>query len=409
MSVSGAEGGGMPVEVIYFNVGQGDCTFLWFYEVPGGGGGAVSSLANRQGVGAALIDCGSLLPTPHHSTVGRAGTDDQRMVGHIRQVIADRLGRNTGAAKDRLDYLFISHPDADHHNKLGDLLCNPGGTLDFGIEDVWYTGEPKDYHQNKAASFMYKLLQPGQQAQLANGPHVVTNAPVSVGLCPETESVPIAPGVSGLPELSLVSSSLYAQSGTKKLVSRTAGKNRPSTWKNAASLVFMLTGAPDARTGHRQKVLLMADAERGVEEFLMDSDVVEKKYQRDGNLWLKAGHHGSKEATSPDWVAYTTPDAVFFSSGRKAFGGTGMPAEDHLKDIRTSLAPPPVILPHQRHDYTSFQRGAKPSEFVVQSTQDGICTTLTESAHGPRGQWLGTDWHLILDDPQPGAYHLEYN
>ncbi|MFI1258658.1 hypothetical protein ACH4U6_33430 [Streptomyces netropsis] len=401
----------MPVEVIFFNVGQGDCTFLWFYEVQGGsGGGAVSPLANRQGVGAALIDCGSLLATPHHSTVGQPGTDDQRMVGHIRQVIADRLGRNAGAAKDRLDYLFLSHPDTDHHNKLGALLCNSAGTLDFGIQEVWHTGKPQDYYGRQTQGFIYDLLAKGRWGNLTNGTHAVAKAPWRVPLHSAALPVPIAPGATGMPELSLISSSLYAEPGGKKAVSKVRGK-RSSTWKNAASLVFLLTGEPAPGTGLRQKVLLMADAEEGVEDFLMGSDLVNRKYQRESNLWLKAGHHGSMWATSDEWVAYTTPDALLISSGRASFGGTGMPAESHLNDIRKVLAPhgipQPAIAPQQQHAYASFQKGNQPP-FVVQNTSEGICTTLVESPVGGRG-WLGVDWHLIIDDPQPGAYHLEYN
>ncbi|MCC3772385.1 ComEC/Rec2 family competence protein [Streptomyces sp. UNOC14_S4] len=404
----------MPVEVIFFNVGQGDCTFLWFYEVVGGGGGGgVSPLANRQGVAAALIDCGAKPAVAHHSTVGQPGTAGERMVGHIRDVITDRLGRNAGAAKDRLDYLFLSHSDADHYNKLGDLLWDTtNNRLRFGIENVWYTGEPKDYHRGSTTSFMYQLLQQGQ---------LTKNPPEAAGLYSDVMPFDIAPHVSGLPELSLICSSLFAEvvnkKKKKKEVSRT--EDRPSTWKNAASLVFMLTGTPAAGSNHRQKVLLMADAERGVEEFLMGSDLMAHTYQRESNLWLKAGHHGSEHASSPDWVAYTSPDAVFISSGTGVFNGTGMPTESHLNTIRPVLGPKPVILPQQQHDYASFVPNATPSEFVVHSTQDGICTTMTtymppttpptKQQPKPKGEWLGTDWHLILDDPQPGKYHLECN
>ncbi|MEU7136320.1 hypothetical protein [Streptomyces sp. NPDC046261] len=401
----------MPVEVIFFNVGQGDCTFLWFYEVRGGGGGGTSSLANRVGVAAALIDCGSLLPTPHHSTIGQPGTDEQRMVGHIRQVIADRLGRNRGAAKDRLDYLFLSHPDTDHHNMLGALLCNSAGKLDFGIQEVWYTGKPKDYYGSRTSGFIYELLAPGRRGRLDNGAHVVAKDPWLARLYERALPVPIVPGTAGMPELLLISSSLYAEPGGNKAVSKVPGK-RSSTWKNAASLVFLLRGQPAPGSGLRQKVLLMADAEQGVEEFLMGSDVVEQKYRRENNLWLKAGHHGSAWATSDAWVDYTSPDALLISSGRASFGGTGMPAESHLNDIRKTLAPhkipQPAIAPRQQHAYASFQRRALPSPFVVQNTAEGICTTLAESPSGGRG-WYGVDWHLILDDPRPGAYHLAYN
>ncbi|GHG50740.1 hypothetical protein GCM10018779_11090 [Streptomyces griseocarneus] len=400
----------MPVEVIFFNVGQGDCTFLWFYEAPGGGSG-LSNPASRVGVGAALIDCGSLLATPHRSTAGLPGTDDARMVGHIRRVIADRLGRNAGASKDRLEYLFLSHPDADHHNKLEDLLCNSAGTLDFGIQEVWYTGDPKSYHKGKTNSFLYKLLKPGQRGSLTNGPHAVANDAEAKNLQSSVLPVPLpaAPSGNPLPELLLVSSSLYAEVSGKKVVSKSRG-SRDSTWSNAASLVFLLSGQPGASDGKRQKVLLMADAERGVEEFLMMGDR-DARYQRDKNMWLKAGHHGSAHATSEDWVKHTTPDALFFSSGRKTFGGTGMPADARLNAIRKTLAdehiPQPAITPAGPHPYGFFQRGATPP-FVVQTTTEGFCTSLAEAPPPAGREWLGVDWHLILDDPQPGDYHLEY-
>ncbi|GHI10530.1 hypothetical protein AQI88_31130 [Streptomyces cellostaticus] len=399
----------MPAEVIFFNVGQGDCTFLWFYEVPGGGSG-LSNLADRVGVAAALIDCGGKPSIPHRSTHGRPGTNDERTVAHIREVIADRLARNAGASRGKLDYLFLSHSDADHYNLLEPLLCNAAKTLDFGIQDVWYTGDPREFHKGDTDAFTYKLLEPGEQHRLTNGAHRVVNDPKSVGLYPANQRVEIAPTVAGLPELYLVCSSLYAIVDGRKVTSKTRGK-RPSTWTNAASLVFMLRGRPAAGDERRQKVLLMADAERGVEDFLRESDLVDSRYQREKNLWLKAGHHGSAEATSKDWLDYTTPDALFFSSGLGRFGGTGMPADTKLNEIRTTLAahslPQPVIAPTQQHPYGSFQRGRTPP-FVIQNATEGICTTLAEAPPPSGRDWLGVDWHLILDDPRPGDYHLAF-
>jgi hypothetical protein len=404
----------MPVEVIFFNVGQGDCTFLWFYQVAGGGGG-LSDPTKRVGAAAVLIDCGTLLPTEHRSTHGVPGlpaTADDRMIHHIRQTIADRLGRNAGAARGRLDYLFLSHPDADHHNRLGPLLCNAAGTLDFTIQEVWYTGSPADYHRGARGTFTYNLLEPGQRGNLTNGPHSVVNDPESVGLGAEGQRVEIAPTVPGLPELYLVCSSLYAQIGSRKETSYVARGKRKSTWLNAASLVFLLNGQPEATTQKRQRLLLMADAERGVEDFLRESDVVSEKYKRQKNMWLKAGHHGSAEATGEDWLRHITPDALFFSSGRKNFGGTGMPSETHLTTIRNVMTqnalPDPVINPTQRHPYGFFKKGATPP-FTVEDTNDGICTALAEAPPPGAGRdWLGVDWHLILDDPNPGDYHLEF-
>ncbi|GAA0417906.1 hypothetical protein [Streptomyces luteireticuli] len=397
----------MPVEVIFFNVGQGDCTFLWFYDVVGGGGGAgPAPLANRQGRAAALIDCGSLKPVAHRSTVGQPGTAEQRMVRHIDSVIADRLQRNAGAKQNVLDYLFLSHADADHFNQLGSVLGDSSGKLKYRIENVWYTGEAKEY-KNKNTSFVYRMLKSNLRNQLFNGNNIIVNPPEDKGLFDRVMPVP------GIPELSLLCSRLVAKIGSREVTSTVPG-SRNSTSKNASSLVLMLSGETPQGSTDRQKVLLMADAETGVEQFLMDSDRHSGNYSRTANLWLKAGHHGSAYATSTEWLEHTTPDAVFFSSGTKVFGPTGMPSGVELERIEEALDDSglhqPDITPPGNHHYGFFDSKAKPKKFDTGSTSKGICTSLFQAPPPApaQGEWLGVDWHLILDDPQPGGYHLEY-
>lgn len=332
------------------------------------------------------------------------------MVAHVRDAIAARM--RDLANPGTLDHLFLTHPDVDHHNLLEDVLCTDAvpKKLRYRIENVWYTGQPRDYRGRAFASSLLGT-DPTFRNNLADGTHIVARDPDHVGMLSETHTFRFKPVGTPFPELDLLSASLYADTpGTSKRTASTLSRKRPSTWKNAASVVLLLRGAVTSGN-KRQKVLLMGDAEEGVELFLVNMDYTLERLLRENNFWLKAGHHGSEQATTRTLLEHVTPDAIFFSAGPQRFGGTGMPSEAHLANIQGIRAPlripRPAINPSQNHPYAFFRPGGAP-HFFTANTQEGFGTTMVEVGTGPP-QYLGTDWILTLDDPNVGDWRLEFN
>ncbi|MCA6091386.1 hypothetical protein LE181_04265 [Streptomyces sp. SCA3-4] len=177
----------MPVEVVFFNVGQGDCTFLHFYE-PGPGGTRVSKRT-------VLLDCGTFsgcdVP-PGRTSAPVSGTDRARLLAHLRHEIGTRIAENGGV----LDALLISHPDQDHYRNLEDILCHldsktnlPTGKLQYEVGRVWYSCDPDNYREGNARGakggdgkgFVGRLLtQPAAAACPDHPAHKVRSVPLRV-------------------------------------------------------------------------------------------------------------------------------------------------------------------------------------------------------------------------------------
>ncbi|MBL1102580.1 hypothetical protein [Streptomyces coffeae] len=214
----------MPVEVIFFNVGQGDCTFLHFYD--SGPGGARTSKRT------VLLDCGTFAGgdvPPGRPSAPASGDDRKRLLTHLRHEIGTRLAENSGV----LNYLLISHPDQDHYRNLEELLCHldpkgkPTGKLQYGIENVWYSCDPSNYREGNARGargaggtgkgFVGRLLtSPADLACAEHPPHKVDAMPVRIqspvdpmALFPAPTfgtPAPVPPAPAELPNLFLVSS-----------------------------------------------------------------------------------------------------------------------------------------------------------------------------------------------------------
>ncbi|MFF5563929.1 hypothetical protein ACFY7Z_17785 [Streptomyces sp. NPDC012623] len=138
----------MPVEVIFFNVGQGDCTFLHCYEKGAGAGSRGKSLWT------VLLDCGTLSAgnmAPGKKDPGaRKKKEKEVLAEYLRNQIAERLKENG----DVLNYLLISHPDQDHFNLIQDIICHQEkesktNKLQYEIRNVWYSCDVENYREGR--------------------------------------------------------------------------------------------------------------------------------------------------------------------------------------------------------------------------------------------------------------------
>lgn len=176
-----------------------------------------------------------------------------------------------------IDYLFITHSDADHHNKLTELFKPefPGyenEQLHFGA--VYYGGEGTEY-----GTLIADLeKRSGTVSDLQDQYHATINADNSV--TPNFEAGDIKMYI-----LSVNYPSKTGKTNPKSIV-----------------LMFDLGG---------QKVILQGDAEKATEKWILENfGKIPGFLEVVGH---KLGHHGSNGGTSPEWVAALRPKAIFAS------------------------------------------------------------------------------------------------
>lgn len=408
----------MPVEVIFFNVGQGDCTLLYFYELD-------SKTKAQVGTAAVLVDAGSTRAAAH-VTDANIVMQRQNVSQKVRQLMVDRIRDKIASylaklkTPDVLSYLLITHPDQDHFNLLQDLLLDAKTKkLRYRIEYLWYTCSPSEYKEGRR-DFVVRLLT--QWKDFADGDKCVANKPRRKWYLGEPQQMLwLSKGPPRFPNLFLIGAEVVGVISERDADKLRSLENKVA-WANASCIVLLLVGDMDPKTKGSHKLFLMADALELQETFLRGADLSGKWYGREQKTWLKLGHHGSSTSTGKDWIKYIEPDALLISSGSRIFLSSGIPTFTHLEEEvipvwRTLGLPAPVIQPTSKHNYV-YYNNKSPKGFTSAETEDAICTTLmrppSKGGKRPRSpmlgdlEWLGCDWHLTFDDPQPGACKLEY-
>ncbi|MFB7911163.1 ComEC/Rec2 family competence protein [Kitasatospora sp. NPDC056076] len=434
----------MPVEAVFFNVGQGDCTLLIFY----------ADGKDTQGVASVLIDCGSIKRQGHKGggPLATAGSMSERVIEKIDGYLKNLKTPNT------IDYLILSHPDRDHYRYVQDLVA-PVDTatkkrrLRYTIRNIRYTGKPGDYTKDilghgKGLNLMLKNWttygRDGSSHTIATEP-VEQDMPATPLLLP-LDGLPDGPTT---PKLYVISASV---SKTRTTASVAAKKRRTTgstlarlealphgfwplggskrkadaptaeSQANTDCIVLMLQGAPD-KDGKRQKVILTADAGEETEDYLVARYKDDPDLKREAGSWLKVGHHGSANSSTAPWVRLIDPDGLLVSSGTREFGGTGIPRFGHLQQIADDRhKPAPTVTPNPadgelpRVAYYGQSgdviKGTGPYHYRDQVGVAGVCTTLNnvkDAATGKKPDPRGWDWHLTIDpDGTPGTYRLTY-
>ncbi|MCD9141408.1 MBL fold metallo-hydrolase [Streptomyces albireticuli] len=410
----------MPVEVVFFNVGQGDCTFLWFYDKPG----------DTVGTHAVLIDCGSSQQVaPLNPFQGKTG-----MVDRLDSRIGDYMARLRNP--DVLDCLIITHPDKDHFNLLRHVLQDQQSPprLKYQIRAIRYGLTVDDYKEGNQ-SFVHDLIELWTTFVDRRGRRGVVTKPDFVTMPVDPEA--LVTGTRGA-ELLMVGAAVGVDPRSRRKYPKNPGKGKQTPEEkdeekrtegekekiaNESSLVTLLQGDPEGN-GDRQRVLLMADAVKLNEDYL-GLGFAGGRLKRQSKLWLKLGHHGSRTSNTDEWLNYTTPDGLFVSTGVLVFsGGSGTFTDSNVngrllktwkKVLKNNNIPPVNVSSGQQWGYVVHDDSNRRGEFIYAPTTDGLFSSMAmppvrggTKARGDAANWRGVDWHLRLDDPRPGSYEIWY-
>lgn len=240
--------------VIYADVSQGDCTFIFFPK------GQVW-----------MIDCGT---SKNPETV-------RQTIRNLFNTNSNKF-RKDGPNSDKyiIDVLILTHPDGDHYNLVSDvsqfihfekIIC--GGSKDsYAISQTL-----ENYEQSNSLFFpdnVYRWVPPLTDE---DGDQVMR-----------------------------VDDGAFEYGGTK--VCFLAANFSDFKDSNKDSIVLSVNFKEN-------KFFFMGDApkcvEKGIIENYVDSDVLENT----NNSILKLGHHGSAESSSENWIQAIRPNAVFISNG----------------------------------------------------------------------------------------------
>lgn len=231
----------------------------------------------------------------------------QFLIGRISEVC-----RNRGDPVPRLDYLFVTHGDADHWNKLDWLI---DGTTNNGTEakeDLWkelgawppgtklkvglftFGGRwPQDYKNKRIVKALTGAVE--TYSNLASNQHNV--------LRPDNTVSPqwtFADGAGGVTNVYLLSSNV---------------PNKAAKDPNPKSLVIMFEYVAPAQSP--KKVILTGDAESAIAEPQLLKNYPPAKTNFLESLALKLGHHASEGSSSDEWLAAVKPEIVFASGDYK--------------------------------------------------------------------------------------------
>ncbi|MFV8131966.1 hypothetical protein [Streptomyces syringium] len=398
----------MPVEVVFFNVGQGDCTLLWFYDRKN----------KNVGTHAVLIDCGSTEPLrPLNPLVGtQTFSAKDQMVARIKAKLDKYLQRLRNPYV--LDCLIVTHPDEDHFNLLEHVLLSEldPPQLKYTIRQVLYGLHPLDYRE-RGGDFLWTLFHHWNQLGGPSGQRI-ENPPRQVTM--PSSPAPLLQGTGLLGANVYMLGGVLGPEGPNDVAKYETGPKEAIA--NASSLVTMIRGEPDALQ-NRQKVLLMADAVTLNERYLVGT--ADSWCRRENNLWLKIGHHGSVTSTGNAWLDHTTPDGLFVSTGPKAFGGRT--ATCTQSNVTQRLVPhwrgvrPQLTVPHPRiktppnwgYVVQDDSRGTRGPFVHLPATDPNTHVTdplfssmAVPNTNGTATGWRGVDWHLLLDDAAPGSFEI---
>ena len=208
--------------------------------------------------------------------------------------LADSYGTIAAALDERgisrLDAVFVTHPHADHMGALRSILQN------YAVEHIYFADIPAEFTPTSAA--YERLLE-----EIA-----VQGLPVSILKTGDQLAVSVAQSEEDDKPLLAIFTVLWSGGGSDL---------------NNCSMVLRLQLGKTA-------ALFMADAEREVEQALL-----ENRAEVAAQL-LKVGHHGTKYATSAEFLAAVRPQFAAVSCG--ANNEYGYPKQETVRRIEKAGA-----------------------------------------------------------------------
>lgn len=262
---------------------------------------------------------GTLIVCPNGSTIL---IDSGSLSGRSPDEIREYLWGQIEPVGGDIDYLIVSHPDADHYNLLPEVLDQ------ISIGQAWYVADRADYADEQVFDWINTT------------PAAATRLRADY-FDPQTRPNP------------------KINCGPAKVWILAAAVEHPASRKNAMSIVVMV------RLGDFEAVIT-GDATHATENTIM---------ARYPASWLdidllRAGHHGSlATSTSKAWADTLTPTTSIFSNGyENSFGHPRAEVVERLE-------------PHARtvpaHPFREARRHSSGREYVFtdRSTPRAIYTT----------------------------------
>jgi competence protein ComEC len=333
----------------FLDIGMGDCTLV---EMPPYGKGPI-----------VLVDCGSHNLTPSNIPYTKA-------LKFLNERITKICQSRSPPSYPEIDHLFISHSDADHWNKLGDLIdsFNPKLCINnLTVGGKWET----EYKTKDKATFekIESVLKNKSNVNLADKQYDMI----------------------GNPRWSINGVNIYLLSS-----------NFPSTKNKTNNKSLVLMFEYDGR-----KVILPGDADSTVEKYIVD------EYQKQDpnflqSIGLKLGHHGSDGSTCDEWIDVVKPKAIF-GSADKVWGHPYCPPIMRVMNKGT------LDKIGGTHWFICTCPG-KDNDYRNISTNLGICNNLWyvvtgadenrigydgKQFSGKKGLYTGVQWTLKIDQGKP--------
>ncbi len=335
----------------FLDVGQGDGTLVQMQ--PDG----------RNWAELALIDFGE------RRSQFPAGWEDS-LKYLVKYIAANTNKRRDGTIVPFVDILFLTHPDQDHYNKLPNLITStyPGfenTPLHFG--KVVYGGDKDRY-----------MYSPGEKQPARNliddifaGGLVVDQPDGPVNFPPKANS----DGkpwryANGKVEIWLLSVNYPTVAGPK----------------NPLSLVL------NFRCGDKS-VMLQGDAEQSVEDHVRE--LFPASFLK--STAMKLGHHGSRAATSRDWIEALQPQYIF-ASGDEVWAHPY--CEPICKVLNRGYAQGPLPIDGW---YCCGEGSIATGEYWNNPTRKGVCMNLWYASRSEQKLSAGPDkagqWHEVTGHP----------
>jgi len=304
---------------------RGFVSKAWTRRIPSGSSQSINT--QGQNLSIHFLDVGqgdsTLLVCPNGNTMlvdaGSTGSGSPVLTRNYLVSVLEPLGLN-------INYLIVTHPDADHYNWLDEVLDQ------IPVETAFYVGDEDDYADRSVLQWIRNV--PTNTYQLTSDntdPQETPNAKINCGAA----------------DAWFLAAALEA----------------PGSRKNAMSIVLMI------RYGDFEAILT-GDATRATENTILD------RYSAD---WLdvdvlKIGHHGSlATSTGTRWADTLKPQIAVASAGYENSHG-------HPRlEVISRLTPHTIDLqPHPVRTATRRASGGRQYNFQTQESEiEGIFTTST--------------------------------
>ncbi|MCE9673247.1 hypothetical protein LY474_36115 [Myxococcus stipitatus] len=263
------------LQIIFADVGQGCCTIIVTPE-------------NRV----ILVDCGSISRTTTTDTV----------VPPLIEFL-NKLTEASPSGKGVIDYLVISHPDADHYNLVPRLTDDKLGSKKLTVLKYCVGGRVELKELDKALGDAVKIDVPSEHSEDPGGTQRlidIRSVEPEVDICIVIANA----GTLSKPKIQSLFSTVDTSSLVTLLKELSPKKEKPGTKPNSDSIVLAI------RHKGRQ-VLLTADATHSTEAKILSLP----KWQGQLESYAISGcHHGSEDSWHDAFLLATRPSWVYFSA-----------------------------------------------------------------------------------------------